>query len=76
VVANLQKEKGVSMKRMLRIAVVILLLSAFAWFAPCFSRAQERVVSLNYSNFFPSSNRVSLYLKIGVKRWKRELAAG
>lgn len=37
-----------------------LVVALLGWFVPNLSMAQEKVVALKYSNFFPASNRVSL----------------
>jgi TRAP-type transport system periplasmic protein len=47
------------MKWMYRIMMLALLISISAWLAPSFSVAQEKVVTLKYSNFFPAGNRFS-----------------
>jgi TRAP-type transport system periplasmic protein len=48
------------MKWMFRIMILALLFALSVWFVPSLSMAQEKVVTLKYSNFFPASNRVSL----------------
>lgn len=43
-----------------RIAHVAVLLLLFVWLIPGGASAQERVVALKYSNFFPAGNRISV----------------